>query len=128
MGEALKAFVNDATLQAVLVLIALDLVLGVVAAVKTSEFSFAKLAGFARDDVLGKVVPWFVLYAAAFFAPAVDVLGVDLDTVQKGVFALVVVALVGSLMSSLADLGFQLPNPLSRGENTLEITDVSDET
>jgi hypothetical protein len=113
-----QAFFDDTLLHAVLVLIAIDIVLGVAAAVKTSDFAFSKVAMFARDDLLGKVVPWFVIYAAAKYAPSVDVLGIDLDAIQKGVWALVVVALVGSLVASLADLGLAIPNPLARGENT----------
>lgn len=111
-------FANDSLLQAVLVLIVLDLVLGVAAAAKGGLFTFAKVAGFARDDILGKVFPWFVIYAAAKFAPDTTVLGIDLDVIQKGVFALVVVALLGSLTSSLTDLGLKIPVPsLDRGEN-----------
>lgn len=118
MREALIAFTNDELFKAVIVLVALDLVLGVAAAVKNpvQRFSFAKLANFATDDLLGKVFPWFVCYAAWKYAPNVDVLGIDLELVQKGVFAAVVVALVGSLVSSLSDLGINLPNVLSRGE------------
>jgi hypothetical protein len=109
MKEALTAFANDDTFKAVIVLILLDLILGVAASIKDSEqrFSFAKLANFAETDLLGKVFPWFVCYAAWKYAPTVDILGV---------FAAVVVALVGSLVSSLADLGITLPNVLSRGE------------
>jgi hypothetical protein len=118
MTSALRQFADDATLQAMLVLILLDLVLGIAAAVKLGVFSFAKVAGFLRDDVLGKVIPWFAVYAAWKIAPSVDVLGVDLEVIEKGVFAACVIALVGSLMSSLSDLGINLPNPLARGENT----------
>jgi phage-related holin len=116
--QVAQAFVDDSTFQAVLVLIALDLVLGVTAAVKLGQFTFAKVAGFCRDDLLGKVVPWFAVYCAWKFAPNVDVLGVDLEVVEKGVFVFVVAALVGSLLSSLSDLGLKIPDPLSKGENS----------
>lgn len=105
-SAALHAFATDPLLRAVLALIALDLVLGVAAAVKAGAFRLAYLAQFAKDDLLGKVFPWFVIYAAARLGPSVSLLGVDLDAVQKAVFALVVAALAGSLASSLASLGF----------------------
>lgn len=118
MQEALIAFANDEMFKAVLVLIVLDLVLGIAASVRNPDqrFSFAKLANFAQDDLLGKVFPWFVCYAAWKYAPDVDILGVDLEMIQQGVFVAVVAALVGSLLSSLSDLGVSLPSVLSRGE------------
>ena len=110
-------FANDKQLQAVLVLIVLDVVLGVVAAVKVGTFAFSKVAAFLKDDVLGKVVPWFAIFAAAKFAPSVDVLGIDLNQIQTVFWAAVVVALVASLASSAADLGVNLPRAVGTGEN-----------
>jgi hypothetical protein len=121
MQAALNSFANDSTFQAVIVLIILDLVLGVAAAAANKEqrFSFAKLSQFAQDDLLGKVFPWFVIYAAWKYAPNVDVLGIDLEVIQKGIFVAVAVALLASMASSLADLGVPMPALLSRGETPL---------
>ena len=121
--QVVSAFVNDDTFKAVVVLVVLDIVLGVGASVKAGQFAFAKVVGFLRDDVLGKVLPWFAIYAAAKWAPDVSVLGVDMDAIQKVVFAAVVIALVGSLTSSIADLGLgnigsKLPKALGTGERT----------
>ena len=112
-----QAIANDTMLQAMLVLVVVDLLLGVTAAVKQTDFSFAKLALFARDDLLGKLVPWAVLYGAWKFAPSASVLGVDFEVITRGAGAIVVAALAGSLTSSLAELGVALPNPLRSGEN-----------
>ena len=117
LGSIVKEIANDAMFQAILVLIALDLVLGVAAAAKQQVFTLAKVGGFLRDDVLGKVVPWAVLYGAWKWAPAVDVLGVDLEVVARATGGLAIAALGGSLISSLGDLGLNVPNPLKRGEN-----------
>lgn len=117
MGEVIRQFANDKQLQAVLVLIGLDIVLGIVAAVKLGRFAFSKVSAFLKDDVLGKVVPWFAVFAAAKYAPGVDILGVDLNQVQTVFWAAVVVALVASLTSSVADLGVGLPRSLATGEN-----------
>lgn len=117
MGEIVRSFVNDTTFQAVLVLVVLDLILGIVSSVKNSEFAFTKVSGFLRDDVLSKVLPWFSIYAAWKYAPAVDVLGIGLKEVQEVVFAGVVIALIASLTSSLADLGLSMPRALATGEN-----------
>lgn len=117
IAQAISSFANDKQLQAVLILIVLDVILGIIAAVKKNEFAFTKVAGFLKDDVLGKVVPWFAVFAAAKFAPDVDVLGIDLNQVQTVFWAAVVVALVASLASSAADLGVSLPRSLATGEN-----------
>ena len=113
-------FANDKQLQAVLVLIALDLILGVAAAVKTRQFQFTKLVGFLQNDVLGKVLPWFALFAFGKFAPSVDVLGLDLNQIQTGVWVLMSAALIASLVSSLADMGLgdKLPGFIVNGEHT----------
>lgn len=110
-GGIVNSFAHDGYFQAVLVLIALDVIIGIAASVKTKEFKFSWLAGFAQDDLLGKVFPWFVIYAAAKYAPNVAVLGIDLSAIEKVVFAAVAGALGGSLLASLADLGLKVPAP-----------------
>jgi hypothetical protein len=105
-NEVLSQFADDPLLKAVLVIIALDLVFGVLAAVvdKEQRFRFNRVAGFMLDDVVGKVFPWFVLYGASKFAPSVDVLGLSLDDVQRAAWAVASVALVASLVESLGQL------------------------
>lgn len=116
--DVVNEFAHDKQLQAVLVLIVLDIVLGVIAAVSLGTFAFSKIAAFLKDDVLGKVVPWFAIFAAAKFAPSVDVLGIDLNQIQTVFWAAVVVALVASLTASAADLGVKIiPKTLATGEN-----------
>lgn len=117
IAQAISEFANDKQLQAVLVLIVLDIILGVIASIKLGTFAFTKVAAFLKDDVLGKVVPWFAVFAAAKFAPDVDVLGIDLNQIQTVFWAAVVVALVASLASSASDLGVSLPQALATGEN-----------
>ena len=117
LPEVVSSFADDKQLQAVLVMIVLDIVLGVIAAAKLGTFAFSKVAAFLKDDVLGKVLPWFAVFAAAKFAPSVDVLGVDLNQVQTVFWAAVVVALVASLTASAADLGVTLPRSVATGEN-----------
>lgn len=109
--QIVNSFAHDGYLQAVLVIIALDVLLGVAASLKKGEFKFSWLAAFARDDLLAKVFPWFLIYAASKWAPNVAVLGIDLTSIEKIVFALVTAALAGSLLSSLKDLGLPVPEP-----------------
>jgi hypothetical protein len=107
LGSFFHSFFEDARVQTVLLLIALDLVLGVVAALKVGNFRLSFIADFLRNDVLGKVVPFAVLYAGYKYAGSVDIVipGVDLEVVMDGAWVIVLAALVGSLLSSLRDLG-----------------------
>lgn len=109
--SVVSQFAHDGYLQAVLVMIAVDLVLGIAAALKDRQFKLSWVAAFAQDDLLGKVFPWFIIYAASKYAPNVAVLGIDMTAIEKVVFAAVAVALAGSMLSSLKDLGLPLPEP-----------------
>jgi hypothetical protein len=118
-ASLLSTFVHDSKFAAVAVLIALDIILGVGAAFYTRTFALQFLANFMRNDVLGKVFPWFVLYSAALASHgATVVVGIDMGNIADGVWVGVVAALVGSLLSSLGDFGVNLPAALGRGSVT----------
>lgn len=116
MAAFWHAFFEDARVQTLLVLIALDIALGVVVSVKMGNFRLSFIADFARNDLLGKVVPFAFIYAAYKYAGSVDLVipGVDMEVIMDGVWALVLAALVGSLLGSLKQLGLsQLPEPVA---------------
>jgi holin family protein len=115
--QVFSEFAHDKQLYAVLILIVVDLVLGVGAAAYKNQFAFSKITGFLRDDVLGKVFPWFVLFAVAKFAPNADIVGIDFNQIQTAAWALVLVALTASLTASLADFGIAMPKVIATGEN-----------
>jgi hypothetical protein len=117
-GQLLHSFITDDMTKAVLAAIALDLVLGVAAALKLGSFALGYVANFARNDVLGKVLPFLVIHAAADVAGSTDIVipGLDMAAIADAMFALVMAAMVGSILSSLKDLGFTaLPGALGRG-------------
>lgn len=111
----LSSFAHDEQLKAVVILIVADLVLGVLAAVYNKEQSFGLhfVANFMHNDVLGKVVPWFVLFAIGKNSSQ-SLLGVDFGTLADGAWAAVTLALVGSLTTSLSDFGVPVPSALGR--------------
>jgi len=116
MASFFHAFFEDVRVQTLLVLIALDLALGVIASVKLGNFRLSFVGDFARNDLLGKVAPFAVIYAGYIYARNVDLVipGVDMEVVMNGVWAIVLAALVGSLLGSLKDLGLQqLPAPIA---------------
>lgn len=102
--NVLKAFVDDPTVRIIAVLVALDFVLGVLAAVKAGGFRLSFFADVFRNDLLGKVLPYYALWAA------VHVSGIDwsiggFDVIEETTGAIVIAALAGSSLNSLRDLG-----------------------
>jgi len=102
----------DTELQTALILIALDFLLGVGAAFKLGTFRLTYIANFVRNDLL-KVLVWAALHVAALFPQNISIVGLDLDQVADVVWIGVLAALVGSLLSSLRDLGLTLPDSIS---------------
>ena len=111
----LNAFVDDPTVRLIAVLVALDFVLGVVAAVVSKEqaFKLTYLSDALRNDVLGKMVPYYALWAALHVS-GIDFEVVGVDAIEESVGAFVVLALVASVVKSLKDLN--LPVARSAGE------------
>lgn len=111
------AFFADTRTQTLLVLIGLDLLLGVlVAVIKLHDFRLSYVADFARNDIVGKVLPFIVIYAGYKYAASVDLVipGVDLEVIMNGVWVIVLAALVGSLLGSIKQLGLDvLPNVIA---------------
>ncbi len=109
MQSFFHSFFADDRVETLLVLIALDIALGVIASLKAGNFRLSFVADFARNDLLGKVLPFAVIYAGYLYAKNVDIVipGVDLEVVMNGVWVIVLAALVGSLLGSLKQLGLQ---------------------
>jgi len=107
MQALFHSFFADTRTQIALLLVALDLVLGVIAGLVRGQFRLSFVADFARNDLLGKVVPFFGLYAGYLYAKHTDIVipGLDLDVLMNGAWVLVSAALIGSLLNSLKDLG-----------------------
>lgn len=114
LPQILHDFVTDKQVTLVAILIAADLVFGIAAALKLGTFNLSYIATFLKDDVLGKVVPWFALFAFSKVSPGNLVAGIDFGALATSAFVLVTAALAGSLVSSLADLGVPVP-PIAAG-------------
>lgn len=103
-------FFEDARTQTALLLILLDLGLGVLAGIVTHTFRLSFIADFLRNDVLGKVLPFFLVYGGYLFAKNADIVipGLDLEVITDGVWVITLAALVGSLLASLKELGIPI--------------------
>jgi hypothetical protein len=104
LSELIRAFTADQTVQLVAALIALDFVMGVSAGVKAKTFRLGWLADFLRNDVLGKVVPYFAVWGAVRIGGDFELAGFGM--IEETVGAAVVLALGASVLNSLRDLGF----------------------
>ena len=84
-------------------LVALDFVLGVSAAIKLGSFRLAYLADFLRADVLGKLVPYYGIWAVLHVVGDIQIAGID--TLEEASAAAIGLALAGSVLKSAKDLG-----------------------
>lgn len=108
-GQLIHDFFADDKVKAALLIITLDFVLGVLAAFKLKTFRLSYVADFGRNDVLFKLLPYFVLYAGALVAGGQDILieGLDLGVAAGAFYALIIAAWVGSIGSSVLELSGQ---------------------
>lgn len=89
-------------MQVIVILIAIDVILGILGAVVKKEFRFGKLARFMHGQVLGYVLGYSVLNSVASALP-------QLAFVAQIAYVLIVVALLASLFRNLNKLGLPLP-------------------
>lgn len=99
-----NAFTDDPTVRFIGILVLLDFALGVLAAFYTKTFRLSFVADVFRNDVLGKVLPYYTLWAA------LHVSGIDwsiggFDVIEEAAGVTVIAALVGSVLNSLRDFG-----------------------
>ena len=108
-SELISAFTADETVQLVAALIVVDFVLGVSAGVKANTFRMGWLADFLRNDVLGKVVPYFAVWGAVRIGGDFELAG--FGAIEEVTGAAVVLALGASVLNSLRDLGIATQAP-----------------
>jgi len=101
MNELIALF-GTSQIRWIVLLITVDLVLGIVAAILKKDFRLGKLAKFMVKPVLGYVLGFAVLEMVALALPS-------LALIVSLAFILVVLALVGSILSNLARMGLTLP-------------------
>jgi hypothetical protein len=104
------AFIDDPTVRLIAVLVVLDFALGTLAAAKGGSFRLSYFADVFRNDLIGKVLPYYALWAA------LHVSGIDwsvggFDVVEESTGAIVIAALAGSVLNSLRDLGLAKSMP-----------------
>jgi hypothetical protein len=110
----LSSFAHDKQLGVVISLIVADFILGVAVAFKFGTFRLTYVSNFARNDLLGKVFPWLVVFMLDKASAGAGIVGpIDWGQANTVAFAAVTLAMAGSILSSLADFGVNLPLALA---------------
>jgi len=103
----LVALFGTSQLNWILILIAVDVVFGIIAAILKKDFRLGKLANFMVKPVLGYVLGFAVLEVVAQALPSLA----SLVTVG---FVLIILALFGSILNNLGKMGLSLPAYLKK--------------
>ena len=130
LGGLLEQFWNDGKVDWLVLLIVIDFVLGVLAALKLRTFRLSYVADFLRKDVIFKLGGYLALYAGAVYAGQAEVLGIpefDPGLLAGAAYVVVVGAFVGSILNSLNDLGLvpgsNPPPAADRGVKEMVVAD-----
>ena len=92
----------------ILILIAVDIVLGIIAALLKKDFRLGKLAGFMGKGILAYVLGFAVLEVVVQALPY-------LVMIVQAAYILIILALVGSILQNLGKMGLKLPAFLLKG-------------
>jgi phage-related holin len=106
MNEIIALF-GTTQIQWIVILIAIDVVLGIVAAILKKGFRLGKVAKFMVKPVLGYVLGFAVLEMVALALPS-------LEMVTLLSYLLIILALIGSILNNVAKMGISLPAYLLR--------------
>ena len=106
MSDLLKIFATS-QIQMIVVLIAVDVVLGILAALAKKNFVLGKLAGFMVKPVLGYVLGFVVLVMVGKALPGLAI-------VATIAYFLIILSLIGSILDNLGKLGLPMPKILRK--------------
>lgn len=101
MATFVELFANIQT-QIIAILIGLDVVLGIIAAIASKEFRFGKVARFMKKPVIAYLFGFAVIQMVAQAQPS-------LSLFVPAAFLLISIALLASLARHLHKLGIPLP-------------------
>lgn len=116
MLELLNQFQEDPTVVGLAVLVGLDVLLGVLSALKRGAFKFVIVADFLRADVLGKLLPYYGVWAAVHVGG--DIMLGDFGVIEETTGALAIAAIGASVLNSIRDLGLSLPEVVAADDPT----------
>lgn len=108
MVSLLNQFTEDPTVILLAALVGLDVVLGVLSALVRKTFKLVLIADFLRADVLGKLLPYYAVWAAVHVAG--DITFGEFGVIEETTGAAAVLALSASILNSLNELRLGTPD------------------
>jgi phage-related holin len=102
--EEVIALFGTTKIQFIVILIAIDVILGIIAAVKKKDFKIGKLGDFLKKGVIGYILGIAVLEAFASATPS-------LAWLVEIAYYLAIFAMIGSILTNIAKLGFKTIPP-----------------
>jgi len=106
MVDVLALF-NTPQMPWIVILLGIDVILGIIAALVKKEFVFGKLCNFMKGPVLAYVFGFAVIELVGNALPS-------LAFIVPAVFVLVLIALLASVFGNLGKLGLPLPGTLKK--------------
>jgi len=105
--KELIALFGTTQMQWIVILIAIDVVLGIIASIVKKDLLLGKLANFMKGPILAYVLGFAVLEMVGQALP-------KLAYIVLVAFILIVIALLVSILKNLGRLGLPLPKVLSK--------------
>lgn len=99
--------INGWKLVTILILIAVDFILGVIVALKDGNFELAKIGQFLNTSVLYFLGGYLLLGLAAVAEPQFG------ETIVTGAFALLDATMIGFILNKVKALGIPIPEKLA---------------
>lgn len=106
MGE-LTALFATTQIQWIVILVVVDVVLGIIAALTKGDFRLVKLAGFMKKDVVPYIFGFAVIELVVQAWPTYT-------AIASVAFILIVAALAASILGNLGKLGLPVPKILEK--------------
>ena len=106
MSELIALF-GTLQMQVIVILVIIDVILGIVAGVVKKEFILSKLGNFMKGPVLAYILGFAVIEMVGQALPR-------LALIVPAVFALIVIALLASILKNSGRIGLPLPKVLSK--------------
>jgi hypothetical protein len=99
--------VDGYKLITIAILVIIDLVLGIVVAIKSKEFQFSKLSNYLNSTVLGYVGGYFLVGGVALVHP-------DFSAMVTGAWVILDAAMLATIWGKLGKLGLPTPKIISQ--------------
>lgn len=107
MTSDLILYFSTWQIQVIIILIAIDVLLGIIAALIKRDFLWGKLANFMKSPVLAYIFGFVVIEITISAFPSLSFL-------LPITFALIVLALLASIFRNLAKIGIPVPDGLRK--------------